>query len=399
MSAQQTLPDVSPGISNRVAPDALMTRLASNIPAMYLRDAVNCDLTAKGRLTRRQGYSNLSEARARCVWGDGGPDGYAVVDGQVSRLTFTPGLTVEPLAPAGPGHVSFSRAPDGTVVWSDGAVLHRVEATSTPIVPQPPAVPDITVGAGGLPAGRYMFSFTLFSASGESAPTWPVPVDVPQGGSVTFSAMTPGTRVYATGPNGEVMTYIGAAASSMAYSVLDDSGWMLETTGLVPMPPGRIVRHALGRLLVASGATLFMSEPFRHGLYNPVSGFVSFQAPITVVAPTSRGVYVCADKTFWFDALPPQSAPVVLPFGAVFGSDTVIPGPTAGVQRTAWMSPRGMVSATEAGEVELLQDDALNFSPAAKASSVLRESAGERWLISTRSGVGPMISKAPDAGT
>lgn len=400
MSTQQTFPDVTPGVSNRFAPDALATRLASNIPATYMRDAVNCDLTSKGKLLRRQGYTNLSELPARCVWGDGKPDGYAVVAGQVSRLTFTPALVVEPLAAAAPGHVSFSRAPDGSVVWSDGVSIQRVSQTSAPLVPQTPAVPDITVGSGALPAGRYMLASTLFSASGEGAPTWPVQVDVPAGGSITLSGLTPGSRIYATGPNGEVMTYVGASIlGSFVYSVIDDTGWPLDTAGLVAMPPGRIVRHALGRLLVASGNTLFMSEAFRHGLYNPAGGFISFKAPITVVAPTSRGVYVCADQTYWFDSLPPQASPAVLPFGAVFGSDVAVPGPTEGVQRCAWMSPRGMVSASEAGEVELVQDAALNFSPAARASTVLRESAGERWFVSSRSGVGPMISKAPDAGT
>lgn len=399
MSQSKPFADFSPGVSNRFPPNKLETRLATNMPASYLRDAVNCDVTAKGTLVRRPGYRRALTANVRDLWGDGADDGYAVIDGVLCRLDAA--LTTTPLVDVGTARVSMSRGPDGTVCWSDGTVLERiVGATSASLLPATPVTPVVTVVAGSLPAGRYMMAFTAVGAGGESAASWPITVPLDAPGGIALSGCVPGTLVYMTGPNGEIMTFVGMAEGP-AFSVVSlvQDGRRCETAGLVPMPSGQIVRHALGRLLVASGATLYMSEPYRYGLMDPASGFMQFEAPITVIAPTQGGLYVAADQTYWFGQLPPTESRAVLPFGALPRSDVTVPASSDLTQRAAWMSPRGLVIADEGGEVTLPQDAALNFSTASRASTILRESAGERWLVTTRVGVEPMISKARNAGT
>ncbi len=177
------------------------------------------------------------------------------------------------------------------------------------------------------------------------------------------------------------------------------SGRQCETLGLAPMPPGTIVRHALGRLVVASGRTLVFSEPYRYGLTNPTESYITFSAPITVVAPTQNGLYVCAEETYWLPSLPPADISTVLPFGALAHSDVFLDAQTEDDQYCAWMSPRGAVTATISGKATLVQDGNLNFSEAERGAVMLRRSLGDRSLVISRSGVQPGVSKARDAGT
>ena len=74
---------------------------------------------------------------------------------------------------------------------------------------------------------------------------------------------------------------------------------------------------------MARGRWLYVSEPYRYGLYNARRGFIPFPSEITVVQPCEDGVYVCADKTYWLPGDPLATTPVVLlPYGALLGSAT-----------------------------------------------------------------------------
>jgi len=69
-----------------------------------------------------------------------------------------------------------------------------------------------------------------------------------------------------------------------------------------PAPVGSIVAFKPGGLmLIAEGALLWMChEPFAFGLFNQRSGFVAFASDITMVCPTSKGVYVSDSAITWF---------------------------------------------------------------------------------------------------
>ncbi len=386
------------GLTNRRQLAQLETRLADGTPATYLREATNCEINSIGGITRRRGYNTLVSGRAHSLWGDGGDFGYVVIGGVLQQLRADGSLY--PVTVVGSSKLSYSRGSDGRVYWSDEVRLMGLRgAVAGPAATPAPHAPTIYAGSGALVAGRYGVTFTRTSDVGESAATEPVFVDVGADGRIRIQGCAPGAEVFVTGPNGDVFQSVGVCVTGqLDVAVLPQAGRRCETIGLKPMPAGQIVRHALGRMLVARGSTLYFSEPYRYGLYNPVSGYLPFEAPITMVAPTPKGLYVAADQTYWLPDLPATDVRTILPFGALPHSDVVLPGSSGEAQRCAWMSQRGAVIAEDMGNVSLPQDTALVFSPAARGSLAVRERDGERWLVVARSGVEPNTVTARTLG-
>lgn len=399
----QKITSFAPGLNNRRPPDQLDEKLRDGTPATFLREAVNCDISAKGAIRRRPGYTQSVAGVVHSVWGDGQPQGYAVVDGILSgvRVAPTGQPSVVPITFVGHRRVSYSRGAQGEVYWSNGGLSGRlVGEINTPASTATPPTPTLEITNGALPAGRYLLAFTRTGPAGESAATPLSAVDVPANSGIQLTGCAPGTEVFMTGPNGELLQHIGTTwGMTFTIALPPTSGRQCETLGLAPMPPGTIVRHALGRLVVASGRTLVFSEPYRYGLTNPAESYIPFSAPITVVAPTQNGLYVCAEETYWIPSLPPADISTVLPFGALAHSDVFLDAQTEDDQYCAWMSPRGAVTATISGKATLVQDDNLNFSEAERGAVMLRRSLGDRSLVISRSGVQPGVSKARDAGT
>jgi hypothetical protein len=401
--ASHTIASFAPGLNNRRPSDQLSLKLADGTPATLLREAVNCDISAQGAIRRRPGFGLSRAGVVHSVWGDGQAQGYAVIDGVLSSIKVAPtgASEITPITFVGHRRVSYSRGATGGVYWSNGILSGRlVGDVNAPASTESPPVPNVQVTTGALPAGRYLLTFTRTGPAGESAATPLAEVEVPANAGILLTDCMAGTEVYMSGPNGEVLDHAGTAwGSTFAIALPPTDGRRCETLGLAPMPPGDIVRHALGRLVVAAGSALHFSEPYRYGLRNPADSFIQFKAPITVVAPTPSGLYVCADETFWIPSLPPADIATVLPFGALAHSDTSLGDQSGLDQSCAWMSPRGVVVATKAGEASLTQDASLNFSPAERGTVMVRHHMGERSLVITRSGVQPGVSKARDAGT
>lgn len=403
MSTQRNIASFSPGLNNRRPADQLDLTLPDRTPATFLRDAVNCDISANGAIRRRPGYTRAIAGVVHSVWGDGQPQGYAVIDGVLSGVKASPTgqPTITPITFAGHRRASYSRSAQGEVYWSNGGLSGRlVGEINTPASTATPPTPTLEITSGALPAGRYLLAFTRTGPAGESAATPLSAVDVPANSGIQLTGCAPGTEVFMTGPNGEILQHVGTTwGMTFTIALPPTSGRQCETLGLAPMPPGTIVRHALGRLVVASGRTLVFSEPYRYGLTNPAENYITFSAPITVVAPTPNGLYVCAEETYWIPSLPPADIATKLPFGALAHSDVALDAQSEDGRYCAWMSPRGVVTGTVGGEVTLVQDDNLNFSAAERGSVVLRRNQGDRSLVITRSGVQPGVSKARDAGT
>jgi hypothetical protein len=399
----QKITSFAPGLNNRRPPDQLEEKLRDGTPATFLREAVNCDISAKGTIRRRHGYAQAAAGVVHSVWGDGQAQGYAVIDGVLSGVKVSPTgqPMITPITFVGHRRVSYSRGAQGEVYWSNGGLSGRlVGEINTPASTTTPPTPTLEITGGALPAGRYLLAFTRTGPAGESAATPPIAVDVPVNSGIQLLGCMSGTEVFMSGPNGEVMQHVGTAwGPTFTIALPPTAGRQCETLGLAPMPPGTIVRHALGRLVVASGAMLVFSEPYRYGLTNPAENYIPFSAPITVVAPTPNGLYVCAEETYWIPSLPPADIATKLPFGALAHSDVALDAQSEDGRYCAWMSPRGAVTGTVSGEVTLLQDDDLNFSGAERGAVMLRRHLGDRSLVITRSGVQPGVSKARDAGT
>lgn len=389
MSTPKKLASFAPGVNNRLAPTQLDTVGENRTSATYLVRADNVDLSAEGRARRRRGTTLSLAGRAHSLWGDERGQ-CAVLDGNLVSLALS-GSTLTPttIRPGMSGRpVSYSRGADGEVYWSDQIDIRRISAgVDRPVTtPSLAREPDVTVVQGALRAGQYMLAFTAMSQDGESGSTTPMFVDVPDGGGLLISAL-PGTptRVYVSGPNGEVPTLqFVTSATDATVAVHRADGIRCQTLLNSPMPAGQIVRHFLGRMLVASGSILFISEPYNYGIYDGASGYIPFPEPITVVEPTSGGVYVVADMTYFFPTL--SGGPeVALAYGALAGSG----GYDRRTKTAYWMSVKGLVVADPDGRAKNIQEHALTFGGASRAATLYREADGMRHLLTTCADVRP----------
>lgn len=374
----------SAGVNNRLEPTQLAVA-RENGGGAFLYSGVNVNINARGRLKRRDGYTlRLAAHQAHSLWGDG-LDGYAVVDGELTYLqSGAGGLVGLPLvADLPPLPVSFARAPDGWVYWSNGVSIGRLKGpvARSLITPRPALVPQVAAAAGGLPPGRYQVAFTADGPDGESPSTVPQVVDLPAGGGIDITGAPAGVRTYVTGPNGAVFNEVPTAAILS----LTNTGAPCRTLLMGELPAGNLLAVHGGCLLSASGPHLFVSEPYYYGLHHPTRGYLSFPAPITVVQPCEDGVFLCADRTYWLaDPILDTTASTVLPFGGLRGSSGFNPD----TQQAFWQSPEGVVVAGPGGQVSAVQQQNLVFGAAAAGASLFRQVDGARHLIAARLGAG-----------
>lgn len=159
-----------------------------------------------------------------------------------------------------------------------------------------------------------------------------------------------------------------------------DSYGITEIPLTTKMPPGRIIRYHAGRLLIASGAFLFYSEPYAGWNYDPVRGFIPMPADITVVEPCENGVYVVADKTYWFGGeIGTAEASVVSPNRAVFGTG----GSDPEAVRCWWMSDDGLMRGEPGGTVTTVTGERITTRDALRGATTLIERNGTKHHVTS----------------
>jgi hypothetical protein len=395
--SEKTISSFALGVNNRRDPDKLDTE-----EGRFLHSAVNVDLDAQGKMRRRAGRALMRAATSKVhsAWSDGA-DAFFMDGGTLYRLggtldlpTYTPLLTGLPVLP-----MSFARA--GTIIMaSNGAELYRIDGNSARAAGAPnlAAQPVVAAGApdsGAMPAARYQVAVAYANADGEVGPaSQPQQVEVPANGSIVLTAL-PATfadgatelRIYLAGANDSVLLRAetllsGTPTHSIAVLPLL-AGERCQTLRLARMPPGGIVRWCNGRLYVASGSTVFYSEPFAPALHNPARGFIAFPAPVDVMEATDAGVFIAADKTYWLGG-DPSAAPLAerLPYGGVPGSGSVLRDRNA----VFWMSARGIVIGNADGTVNNVQEANVAVQHAQAAATAYRERDGIKQMLSSMFG-------------
>lgn len=161
-----------------------------------------------------------------------------------------------------------------------------------------------------------------------------------------------------------------------------DAGYpVLDDVQRSPMPAGSCLAHHINRVLVAVGQYLIYSDPFTPHLRDESKNFVVFPAPITCLVAIEAGVFVMADKTYFLPGgLPAQSMRAVLEYGAPAQTPTY--REDGGAQ---WMSERGVVSVSAAGELLNLQEDRMQLRATGAAATLYRESDGMKTIVAALS--------------
>lgn len=253
----------------------------------WLKDAVNVDIDRFGGMTRRNGVTEVL-AGVKSVFGSSAVGSLVgVYNGQLAAISVSPPAAT-PLGEVNDTELWYAEV-NGELVYAGMSTLGVVrDGGATPLGVDVPPSPMVVVSAGGrLQEGTYGVCVTYVSdatgeESGASTATW---VDVPQGGRIVVSPVAQAgmsIRRYRTTCNGDVF-YLDSDGQL---------GMVCETRNKVRMPPGRFLSLWKGRILVARGNVVYMSEPFRYGLYDPREGFIQVPKVVTFIAAVDGGIYV-----------------------------------------------------------------------------------------------------------
>jgi hypothetical protein len=385
------LPTIGPfpaGVNNR-RDDHELRQPVQGGSIDLLRSATNVDLTDEGKVRRRPGFTQaIAQDGCHSLWGDGNTGFYAAGSGLHQLRESGPGVAAslvrDDLAPGQP--MSYCEA-GGTYYYTGSGHIGMVrDGVRIDFTPRLNVTPVLSAIPGALSAGRYQFCFTQMGIAGESAATVPQVIDLPTGGGIRISSIPPaasGTtlRAYMTAANGEVFGRVDLQVNAGVAEIVapPELGARCQTLLLEPMPAGSIVRHSNGRLLVAVGNLLCYSEPFANGLFRPSKNYIPFAAPVSVVEPCGSGVFVVADKTYWFDGdLATASMVEKLPYGAVPHSGGS--GPTDS-NTVFWISTRGLVFGGADGSVRNAQEKQLALAGGAAGATLYREQEGMTHIL------------------
>jgi len=309
-----------------------------SLPEGTARQIINLDVTRDGGLLCRNGGRQVNSAACHSLFAH--PSGNYVLlvsDGSLCRMSADESLTVI-TSVAGP--VTYAEL-NGDIFWSDGSSIGRVQADGT-VAPwglATPAVPPLTVVSGGaLPAATYHIAMTaLHVATGiESGAAEPTTVTLTAAGNILATAPSASASFkfafYLTPPNGESgelrrVATVDPGASVTLATVTPDGPRLQSLLAVKPYPSTRLLTYR-GRLLGASGDTVwYTSERSPHWLF-PATGFYSFESAVRMLGAAEDGLYVgLADRTYYLQGGHPgeMTQRLVSTVGAVAGGGEPLP--------------------------------------------------------------------------
>lgn len=276
----------------------------------------------------------------------------------------------------------------------------------------PPTIPPATSTGGALSPGRYQYTLTyirdddqesgarraevitLTTTGGISLTSIPVSDDA----TVTHKAIyvsdvdSQKLWLHAVLPN-ETTTF--AIRESRIDTVL------LETQFLSPPPAGDIIAYANGRMLVARGARLYVSEPYAPELFDLRKG-PTFTAPLTMVFPLEDGTWVgTASEVAWLPNAEPEqwvfrkrSSQGVVPGTAAPGDGKLIGDGSTKLPCVFFATTKGLCAGLPGGQLVEFTEGRFNLPAQARGAGVIREHRGIAQYVVTLQGTETAASVA-----
>lgn len=400
------LPGWPRGVDNIAREDAVDLR--------SLREALNVDIDAQGKVYRRQGaelvapvaglHSLFAEPRFPLM--------LAAAPGQL--LSFDSTLTQTAIAPLTVDEPVSYASVTTSVYFSNG--VDRGQVSSTGVVrdwapTSPSGQPDAIAfgGAGGLDAGLYQVAITFVDDYGrESGAAHAVVVDVAEGQGIlltNFPAAGPDTavvRIYCSPANGDALLLVQEFPVGLAQFLIGrhTPGRRLETQFLEPLPAGDIVRAHGARLHVARGNMHLWSEALNYGLYRPSSNYTRYESKLLMIEPAGQaensGMFVgTASRTYFVSGPAPANWRRIIasPTGVVPGSATQVDAAEFGIDGVTgmlplWLSTDGQLTlGLSTGQTVQLHDKHYAaFADAERASIAMRTYRGMTHVVATLRG-------------
>lgn len=300
-----TLGPYTVGIDN-VSPETTLSPGA-------VRDAVNVDFDRSGGITTRPGRTSiLSSTGLHSLWTSAVGVSFCVRAGYLCLADVVNGAlsTTNLYQLARDLPVSLDDLNDGIAFctidecgWIDASGNVSKLGVENPggftasVYSSPPA-PIAGVSAD---PSRYGVAISYMAGNEESALSAPQFVSAMAGSALRLTLPTPleakvtAVRVYLTPANGDRFFRASDAprgASPWIVSTAATLGRRADNQFLTRITWGSIVRYWRGRLLLAQGSTLRISESMRYGLTHRTRGFVQFPGNIVMIEPVLNGIFV-----------------------------------------------------------------------------------------------------------
>lgn len=338
---------------------------------IYLRDAVNVDVSESGRIDMRGGFRKAVDLPLRHVWQSPlHKDVFAVLNGKWVKADLVHG-NHEELAAVGTGY-AYHAVLDNRVLLSapGGLFVYDGKSAQRLTVDTPPAPAAYSGSGSSLPKGRYGLAVSWLRQGLESAVSTAAFVDVSDGGSISvtfphdFTGSADTVLLYMTKPDGGELLLVGKygiQTAAIDIPALPKYGRVASFVHLSPMRSGRFLCYWRGRLLVAESNVLRFSEPQAYHLHSERHGFVQMGQRITFIAPVDGGVWVGqkdhvvflagASPEEWVlrrkESKPPvEDTAVCVPSEFIGGEIS-----QGGSQTAVWIAANGYVFGTSSGQL------------------------------------------------
>jgi hypothetical protein len=307
------------------------------------------------------------------------------------RATFSPFAETLVKVLTGNDRMSYCVI-NGDTYYSNGTDSGRIAANGTvyPWALPTPSAPAVAPIGGSLFKGKYQVAVGYTNATtgeegGVSAST-NYELSADGGLRITLPSATTGAthiNVYVSTVNGSIpMLQTTVATGTTTVDVTAHAaGREANQRYEAPLPAGTRLFEFNGRLCSVKGNDLFYSLPYRHGYYLPVEGRIAFPEDVSIAIGNQSGVFVAADKTYFFSGQDLGAVDVVrdlLPYGAVPGTEFIVPNDTT----VGWFGEKGIVLAAPDGQAVAVMADSIDLTPPASGFSIVLETRGYRRVVS-----------------
>lgn len=296
--------------------------------ASDLRRAENVNIGLTGEITRRGGFTEVSDQCHKNLWQ---ADGFMLATCGSVLTAIHPDGARHVIHPAlGYARVWYCNLPDGRTTFTNGLIQGVTDGLvgAERSIPSPVSLGIHSAAFGALHAGEYRYYLTHVRLSDrlEGPAISSGMVEISDGG-LRLDALPQidghAINVYLSGRDGEG-AYLATTTTDTAVECTGANHDLVlpcRTLGAQPFPVGTITAFWRGRVLVAVGDVLWASRPSAPHLAD-WRDFKPLGSPITAVQPVDDGIYVGTEKELVFLAGTSWDA---LSFTAT-GHGSVVPG-------------------------------------------------------------------------
>lgn len=374
---------------NTAAEDAALLR-GGDAPRVYVRDAVNIDVTPAGKASLRGSLAQVSDTPYRNLWQS--PlhgDVFATLGADWVKVNLAD-WSHEVLATVGEGDVAHELLNNRVCVAAPAGIFTFDGNGAQRLTLDTPAPPLLIAGAGSLPAGTYGAAVAWLRGQQESAPSAIAFAEVAELGGLAVTlplcldSSVTGARLYLTRHNGGEPLLAGdypLHTPTIELPLLPELGRDAPLRHLSPMPSGKYLKYWRGRLLSAKANVLRWSESLAYHLHDERHGFMQMPQRITFVEPVEGGIWLGqVDHVVFLAGTAPEALSVArkaarapVPGSAVQMAAELAGGDVAagGAPVVVWLAENGYVMGTSSGTIVEVQGGVMSGISAPGGTSVV----------------------------